>query len=94
MSTKLVYSTLRQIGKDEPVKMGETHARGDEMADKTCPKCADAPVMKPAPVVGMIPAKQTGELSLKIISDACGFPVRAYECPKCHLVELYREVGA
>jgi hypothetical protein len=64
------------------------------MPEKTCPKCVDAPVMKPAPVLGMIPARQAGELSSKIISDACGFPVRAYECPKCHLVELYREAGA
>jgi hypothetical protein len=64
------------------------------MLEKTCPKCADAPVMKPAPVVGMIPAKRDSELSAKIIGDACGFPVRAYECPKCHLVELYREVSA
>lgn len=64
------------------------------MPEKTCPKCVDAPVMQAAPVVGMIPARQTAELSAKIISDACGFPVRAYECPKCHLVELYREAGA
>jgi hypothetical protein len=64
------------------------------MVEKTCPKCADAPVMKPTPVVGMIPAKQDAERSAKIISDACGLPVRAYEFPKCHLVELYREAGA
>ncbi|MGB9510716.1 MAG: hypothetical protein WBU20_03450 [Candidatus Acidiferrum sp.] len=61
------------------------------MAEKTCPKCAGAPVMKAAPVAGMIPAKDAHTLSTKVINEACGFPVRAYECPHCHLVELYRE---
>jgi len=74
--------------------MGGHEGMGGVMAEKTCPKCADAPVTKAAPVVGMIPAKQGAELSPKVINDACGFPVRAYECPKCHLVELYHEIGA
>jgi hypothetical protein len=42
-------------------------------------------------VVGIIPARRNGELSTKVVNDACGFPIRAYECPNCHLVELYRE---
>lgn len=62
------------------------------MAVKTCPKCSDAPVMQASPVVGIIPARRTGELSAKVVNDACGFPIRAYECPHCHLVELYREL--
>jgi hypothetical protein len=61
---------------------------------KTCPKCADAPVMQASPVVGIIPARRNGELSAKVVNDACGFPIRAYECPNCHLVELYREMEA
>jgi hypothetical protein len=64
------------------------------MAVKTCPKCADAPVMLVSPVVGIIPARRNGELSAKVVNDACGFPIRAYECPNCHLVELYRELEA
>jgi hypothetical protein len=62
------------------------------MAEKTCPKCADAPAMKAAPVVGIIPAKEEHTLSPRVINEACGFPVRAYECPVCHFVEFYREV--
>jgi hypothetical protein len=61
------------------------------MADKTCPKCPNSPVMRVAPVVGIIPAKSDEVLSAKVINDACGLPVQAYECPNCHLVELYRE---
>jgi len=61
------------------------------MEDKTCPKCPGSPSMRAVPVVGMIPARKGAELSAKIINDACGFPVQVYECPTCHLVELYRE---
>jgi hypothetical protein len=61
------------------------------MADKTCPKCPDAPVMKTAPVVSIIPAMRDERFSTKVINDACGLAVQAYECPHCHLVELYRE---
>lgn len=61
------------------------------MEYKTCPKCLDSPTMKAVPVIGMIPARSGGELSPKVINDACGFPVQVYECPSCHLVELYRQ---
>jgi hypothetical protein len=61
------------------------------MPEKHCPKCADRPVMKASTVAGIIPAWKNEELSPKVVNDACGFPVRAYECPSCHLVELYRE---
>ena len=61
------------------------------MAEKTCPKCAGAPVMEKSAVVGIIPAKSGSELTAKVVNEACGLPVLAYECPKCHLVELYRE---
>jgi ribosomal protein S27AE len=61
------------------------------MAEKVCPKCAGGPVMTASPVVGIIPAKSAGELTARVVNEACGFPVRAYECPKCHFVELYRE---
>jgi hypothetical protein len=62
-----------------------------EVAKKTCPKCAGAPVMEASPVAGIIPARNEVELTARVVNEACGFPVRAYECPKCHLVELYRE---
>lgn len=64
------------------------------MGIKTCPKCADAPVMQPSPVVGIIPARSNVGLSTKVVNEACGFAIRPYECPKCHLVELYRELEA
>jgi hypothetical protein len=64
------------------------------MEAKTCPKCPDAPAMQASPVVGIIPARSNVELSAKVVNDACGFPIRAYECPKCHFVELYRELEA
>jgi hypothetical protein len=64
------------------------------MEVKTCPKCADAPVMQASRVAGIIPARSNGELSAKVVNEACGFPIRAYECPKCHFVELYRELAA
>jgi hypothetical protein len=64
------------------------------MAMKTCPKCPGGPEMQASPVVGIIPARRNGELSPKVVNDACGFPIRAYECPNCHLVELYREMEA
>jgi ribosomal protein L40E len=61
------------------------------MAEKICPKCADRPVMLASRVAGITPARNEVELTAKVIHDACGLPMRAYECPKCHLVELYRE---
>jgi hypothetical protein len=62
------------------------------MQVKTCPKCEGAPAMTASAVVGIIPAKNEEVLTPKVVNEACGFPVRAYECPQCHLVELYREV--
>jgi ribosomal protein S27AE len=64
------------------------------MEVKICPKCGDATVMQASPVVGIIPARRNGELSPKVVNEACGFSIRAYECPKCHFVELYRELEA
>ena len=64
------------------------------MEAKTCPKCGDATWMRASPVVGIIPARRNEELSAKVVNDACGFPVRAYACPKCHFVELYGELDA
>jgi hypothetical protein len=61
------------------------------MAEKTCPKCPNAPAMNASAVLGIIPAKLEETLSAEIINDKCGLTVRAYECPHCHLIELYRE---
>jgi hypothetical protein len=62
------------------------------MADKTCPKCPNSPVMHAAPSLTVIPGMLDERFpSFKKINDKCGLAVRAYECPSCHLVELYRE---
>lgn len=47
--------------------------------------------MTAAPVPSIIPAKREESLSAKVVNELCGFPVQVYECPNCHLVELYRE---
>jgi hypothetical protein len=62
------------------------------MADKTCPKCPNSPVMNKAPVIAIIPAMLDDRFpNVKKISDSSGSPVQLYECPHCHLVELYHE---
>jgi hypothetical protein len=30
-------------------------------------------------------------VKVKPISDSAGYPVSVYECPRCHLIELYHE---
>jgi hypothetical protein len=57
------------------------------MPDKTCPKCPNSPVMNATPVVSIIPAMSDE----RFVNVKCGLPIQAYECPQCHLVELYRE---
>jgi len=60
------------------------------MADKTCPKCPNSPVLKAAPMMAIIPAMIDEHFTnVKPISDTSGLPVQAYHCPQCHLVELY-----
>ncbi len=61
------------------------------MAEKICPKCSHGPVMKESDVAGILPARNESELSPTVVNESCGLPVRAYECPECHFVELYRE---
>jgi hypothetical protein len=62
------------------------------MADKTCPKCPNSPIMDATPVLGVIPSSLGESFSdAKVINEKCGLVVRAYECPHCHLVELYHE---
>lgn len=58
------------------------------MTQKTCPKCPNSPPMTKTDHVYMIP--QIGEKGeATAISSRNGAKVHAYECPKCHLVELY-----
>jgi len=47
--------------------------------------------MKASSVLSILPAKGESLLSHKVVNDACGISIRAYECPACHIVELYRE---
>jgi hypothetical protein len=63
------------------------------MQKRTCPKCPDSPEMNASPVIAIIPAMiDENFINVKKISDRGGLPVQAYECPECHLVELYRPV--
>jgi hypothetical protein len=65
------------------------------MAVKTCPECVvTVQQCSLLPSWESSPRKRNGELSAKVVNDACGFPIRAYECPNCHFVELYREMEA
>jgi hypothetical protein len=75
---------------DAAKEPGNEKARGT-MAQKTCPKCPGSPVMNAAPVIVVIPAMNDERfVNVKKISETAGLPVEAYECPLCHLVELYR----
>ena len=58
-------------------------------SEKTCPKCATFPRMeKVDSMTAMIPAVVGDGNSLKT-SETRGLPVEIYQCPLCHLVELY-----
>jgi predicted RNA-binding Zn-ribbon protein involved in translation (DUF1610 family) len=64
------------------------------MEDKKCPKCPNSPVMRKAQRTGAIPVLLDERFSTgsgKIYGDKAAITVAAYECPDCHLVELYRE---
>jgi hypothetical protein len=54
--------------------------------NKTCPKCPDSPTMTKTDRVFIIP--QLGDKG-EAISSHLGASVQVYECPNCHLVELY-----
>lgn len=58
-----------------------------ETQSKTCPKCPSSPEMVKNDKPFIIPALvDSGEAP---ISNRLGGPVQIYECPQCHLVELY-----
>ena len=56
--------------------------------EKTCPKCLNPPPMTKTEHVFMIP-QLSENMEGAPISSRLGAPVQAYECPNCHLVELY-----
>jgi len=62
-------------------------ARDPRDKNKTCPKCPNSPPMTRTDCVFIIP--QLGDKKGEPISSRLGAPVQAYECPRCHLVELY-----
>jgi hypothetical protein len=59
------------------------------IAEKTCPKCPNSPTMIRTDRFFMIPAMAESKAAKAPISDRMGAPVQIYECPHCHLVELY-----
>lgn len=57
--------------------------------EKKCPKCPNSPVMTRTDRVLVIPnltRKSDANLAVNLRDGA---PVEAYECPSCHLIELY-----
>ena len=57
--------------------------------EMTCPKCTNSPPMKKSELFGFIPALSPNEKVAGPTEPKPGFPVSIYECPRCHLVELY-----
>ena len=48
--------------------------------------------MTAGPFVAVIPGLNDERFTnVESISKKGGYPVRVYECPNCHLVELYHE---
>ncbi len=75
-----------------PINEPENEKPRDTIAQKTCPKCPGSPAMSATAVIGIIPAMNDERFgNIEKISRTAGFPVRVYECPQCHLVELYRQ---
>ncbi len=58
------------------------------MAIKTCPKCPNSQMKEVTVADGVIPAITSDS---KISETDC-FPVVLFECPRCHLVEIYRKM--
>jgi hypothetical protein len=74
----------------DTAKLPETEEGGIIM-QKTCPKCPGSPEMSAARYIAIIPAMNDENfVGVEKISKTGGFPVQAYECPRCHFVELYR----
>ena len=74
-----------------PAKGPENEKPRRTISQKTCPKCPGSPTMNAARVIGIIPAMNDERFTnIEKISKTGGFPVQVYECPQCHLVELYR----
>jgi hypothetical protein len=43
-------------------------------------------------IVAIIPGMNDEHfVNVKAVSETGGYPVRVYECPRCHLIELYHE---
>jgi hypothetical protein len=61
------------------------------MADKTCPKCPNSLPMNKSSRPAFIPALLPGQTVAGPSDPKPAFPVLIYECPHCHLVELYHE---
>lgn len=62
------------------------------MPDKICPKCPGSPVMTAGKIMAIIPGMNDERfVNVEAISEKGGYPVQVYECPRCHLVELYHE---
>jgi len=62
-------------------------------SDKMCPRCPSHPYMQKSEFLGIVPLMgeaKYGTLHIPI-SEKAGMPVRAHECPHCHLVEFYHE---
>lgn len=58
-------------------------------SEKVCPKCPNSPPMMKNTGPFMIPALSQNKKPP--ISDRMGAPVQIYECPNCHLIELYHD---
>ena len=58
------------------------------MENKQCPKCPDS-IMIAADYIGVVPAQLDQKYGTQTVSSNDGIPVAMYECPNCHLVELY-----
>jgi hypothetical protein len=77
----------------QPTEKSDAEKRPDHSVkrQKTCPKCPGSPAMNVTAVIGIIPAMNDDRFpNIEKISRTSGFPVQVYECPQCHLVELYR----
>ena len=63
------------------------------MTGKTCPKCPKSPPMTQIKKPGFIFAVFGQEISGPSEAKQ-GFPVYLYQCPDCHLIELYGQKGS
>jgi hypothetical protein len=60
---------------------------------KICPKCSGSTPMREAGIIVFLPALRDEKYNRQdgAFSQKAGIPACPYECPKCHLVELYHE---